>query len=271
MTHAPFLFDHADGFVVARAGSRGAWQPLTLVASALCTTAHAHAWGHGHTVGWDAYWAVLALGAIAQMPNPEAYFLCDDACTAERAALLAQRVRTAMRTAGGPISPDERDHPVAFVAAPGVPAAEVPTLAALSVLALEVAADLAGPVPTGAIPIICATSPTDDAGAKPFAGLLATRLDRPDALEIETRHALRTLACALIDHQPGIDDWIPRHRDPTVRLRTPEGAPGIPLVFAPFTVATDAARHAVSHGDLLQRAMARCAPLVFAPVPARAH
>ena len=160
------------------------------------------------------------------MSRPEEYFLDDDACTAERAALLGHRVQSAMRSAKGAVADDELDHPFAFVATPCVPGAEARMLAALSVLALQAAGELAGPVPARTIQVACATLPRDDTLGGACAGLVATRLDRPDALEIETRHVLSAVATALIDDHPGIADWIPRHRDPTVRLRTPAGAPG---------------------------------------------
>ena len=269
MTQRPFRFDHADGIVVARAGAADAWESLALVAGALCKTAHAYAYGQGRPVDDDAWWAVLAPGAVAAMPNPEAYFLADDGCTAERAALLGHRVRSAVRSTRVEVPADAFDRPFAAVATPGVPVAEAPTLAALSVLALQAADELAGPVPTDKMSIVCGARPTGDAGA--WAGLLATRLDRPESLELETRRVLGAVAAALIDDHPGIVDWIPRHRDPTVRLRTPAGAPGIPLVVIPFAVRTEEARHAIAHGDLLERALARCTPIAFAPVPAHTH
>lgn len=267
----PFRFDHADGIVVARAGAADAWQSLTLVAGALCKTAHAYAYGQGRPVDDDAWWAVLATGAVVAMPNPEQYFLADDGCTAERAALLAHRVRTAVRSARVAVSADEYDHPFAAVATPGVPVSEAPMLCALSALALQAAGELAGPVPTDAMSIVCAARSTDDADACPCAGLLATRLDRPESLELETRQVLGAVAAALVDDHPGLTDWIPRDRDPTVRLRTPAGAPGIPMVFTPFAVRTEDARHAVAHGNLLERAVARCTPLAFAPAPTHTH
>ena len=269
MTQPSFRFDHADGIVVARAGAADAWESLALVAGALCKTAHAYAYGQGRPVDDDAWWAVLAPGAVAAMPRPEQYFLADDGCTAERATLLGHRVRTAVRNARVEVSADEYDHPFAAVATPGVPVAEAPALSALSVLALQVAEELAGPVLTDAMSIVCAARPTGDAGG--WAGLLATRLDRPESLELETRRVLGAVAAALIDEHPGIVDWIPRHRDPTVRLRSPARAAGIPLVFTPFAVRTAEARHAIAHGGLLERALARCAPLAVAPVPAHTH
>ena len=271
MTH--IRFEHTDeGVVVARAHSQCAWESLALVASALCKTAHAYVHGQGHPVDDYAYWVVLAPGAAATMANPERYFLDDDdACTAERAALLAHRVQTATRGVRSEVSDDELDHPFAFVATPGVPGGEARTLCTLSVLALQAAGELAGPVPAGAMQLACATLPSDDAPGGACAGLIATRLDRPDALELETRHVLCAVADALIDDHPGLAEWIPRHRDPTVRLRTPIGAPGLPLVFVPFIAATEAARRAIDEGDLVDRALARCAHLAFAPVPAQAH
>ena len=99
------------------------------------------------------------------------------------------------------------------------------------------------------------------------AGAHRQRTGRPDALELETCHALR--AVALVDDHPGIAEWIPRHRDPTVRLRTPVGAPGLPLVFVPLLVTGEPARRALADTDLVERTLARCAPDAFAPT--RAH
>ena len=271
-TVTPFRFDHADGIVVVRAGSRGASAPLALLVGALLKTAHAYAYGQGRPVDDDAWWAVLAPGAVAAMARPEKYFLADNGCSAERAALLAHRVQFAMRSTHSAVSEEELDKPFAFVATPGVPVAEARTLAALSVLALLAAGELAGPIAARGINFVGTTLPTDDADGCAWAGLLATRLDRPDSLEIETRRVLCAVASTLIDGHPDLGDWIPRHRDPTVRLRTPASAPGIPLVFVPFTVRTKEARHAIAHGGLLDRAVAQCAQhLAFAPVPAHTH
>lgn len=266
----PIRFEHAEeGVIVARAHSQSAWISLALVAGALCKTAHAYAHGHRHPVDDSAWWGVLAPGAVATMANPEQYFLDDDdTCTPERAALLAHRVHSALRSARSSVSEDEHDHPFAFVATPGVPRAEAPTLSALSVLALGAANALAGPVPACTMQVVCATLASDAAPPGVCTGLIAARLDRPDALELETRDALCAVAATLIDEHPGIAEWIPRDRDPTVRLRTPVGAPGLPLVFVPFTVANEAARRALEDTDLVERTLARCAPDAFAPTQA---
>ena len=145
----PIQFEHGDGHIVVRAHSPRAWAPLALVADALTQTAHAYAHGQGRPVEDSAYWMVLVPGAVATMAHPERYFLdCDDTCTPERAAVLAHRVRTATRSARIAVSAEERDRPFAFVATPGVPGADAPTLSALSGLALETANDLAGPIST---------------------------------------------------------------------------------------------------------------------------
>ena len=192
------------------------------------------------------------------MARPEEYFLNDDACTAERAARRG-------------VSAQELHCPFAFVAMPGVPGAEAPTLTALSVLALQAADKLRGAVPAHTMPVACDTLSTDDADDLPCAGLLAARLDRPDALELATGHALCAVAGALIDDHPGITDWIPRHRDPTVRLRIPAGAPGIPLMFVPFVIETEAARRALDDRDLVDRALAQCASHALSLLPAQTH
>lgn len=65
----------------------------------------------------------------------------------------------------------------------------------------------------------------EEGRSRPWAGLLATRLDRPDFLEVETKEVLLRSSGALVDGHPEIEDWIPRDRDPSVRIREPRGHP----------------------------------------------
>lgn len=260
-----FHFEHVEceDVVVARADSPDDWQAFALVAGAIAKTAHAYAHGRCVPVADGDRWAVLAPGAVAAMARPEAYFR-DDGRTAARAAVLGERVRCAMRSARRGVAPEEHDHPFAFVAIPGVPAPEVRTLTTLATLALNAAANLAGPVPEHELPLAWGTRALGEAPDAPHAGLLATRLDRPDAFELETIRALHVIGDVLIDAHPGLGAWIPPHRDPTVRIRTPAGTPGLPLAIVPFTVTTEAALRALP--GLVEGALDRCVALAAAPV-----
>ena len=271
LTPDPVHFEHVDidtdGVIVARAGSPTATAPLALVAEAIFKTAHAWRFAQEQPVDDDAYWVVLVPGAVAAMPDPEAFFR-DRGCTAERAALLGGRVRSAMRRSRHGVAEHEHARPFAFVSTCGVPGAEAPMLAALSMCTVGAAADLAGAVPADTLHVSAVTSPTAGTPGAPHAGLLATRLDRPECLELETRHLLATVAGALVDAHPGLADWLPRHRDPTVRLRRAVTAPGTAqLVFVPVLVETEAALEALHGHELLAQAIARCGPLFESLAP----
>ena len=94
--------------------------------------------------------------------------------------------------------------------------------------------------------------------------VLAARLDHPDLLELETKHVMLTTLGALIDGHEGIADWIPRDRDPSVRIRDPRDHPGLPLIVAPFVMETEAAWEAVEAGAVVDRAFVETAPTVEA-------
>ena len=270
----PVHFEHVDidtdGIIVARASSPTATAPLALVAEAIAKTAHAWRFGQEQPVNDDAYWVVLVPGAVAAMPDPEAFFR-NRGCTAERAALFGGRVRSAMRRSRHGVAEHEHARPFAFVSTCGVPGAEAPMLAALSMCTVGAAVDLAGAVPAHTLHVTAVTSPTAGTPGAPHAGLLATRLDRPECLELETRVLLRIVAGALVDAHPGLADWIPRHRDPTVRLRRSVTGPGTALVFVPVLVETEAAHQALHGHELLAQAIARCAPLFEPLAPLEAH
>ena len=68
----------------------------------------------------------------------------------------------------------------------------------------------------------------------------------------------------LIERHPEIEDWIPRGRDPSVRIREPRGHPGLPLVVAPFVMTTEAAWEAVGASDMVDRAFIEASPTVEA-------
>ena len=271
----PVHFEHVDidtdGVIVARAGSPTATAPLALVAEAISETAHAWRFGQEQPVDDDAYWVVLVPGAVAAMPDPGAFFRDRD-CTVERAAVLGGRVRSAMRRSRHGVAEHEHARPFAFVSTCGVPGAEAPMLAALSMCTVGAAADLAGAVPADTLHVTAVTFPTAGTPGAPHAGLLATRLDRPECLELETRHLLAAVAGALVDAHPGLADWLPRHRDPTVRLRRAVTAPGTAqLVFVPVLVETEAALEALHGEELLAQALARCGPLFESLAPLEAH
>ena len=109
-----------------------------------------------------------------------------------------------------------------------------------------------------------AVTGNEESGRRRWTGLLATRLDRPELLEAETKHVLLTMLAALINEHNEIKDWIPRDRDPSVRLREPRGHPGLPLIVAPFVMETEAAWEAVEAGDLIDQAYAKTVPTVEA-------
>ena len=272
MTHVHF--EHVDididGVIVVRADSPTATAPLALVAQAISKTAHAWCFGQEHPVNDDAYWTVLVPGAVAAMPDPEAFFR-DRGCAAERAAVLGRRVRTAMRRSREGVAEHEHAHPFAFVSTCGVPGAEAPMLAALSMCTVGAAAQLAGAVPAHTLHVTAVTVSTAETARAPHAGLLATRLDRPESLELETRQLLAAVAGALVDAHPGLADWIPRHRDPTVRIRRPVTAPGVPLVAVPVLVETEEALEAFHGEELLAQALARYVPPFEPLTPLKAH
>lgn len=97
-----------------------------------------------------------------------------------------------------------------------------------------------------------------------WAGLLAARLDRPDLLELETKHVMLTTLGALIDGHAEITDWIPRDHDPSVRIREPREHPGLPLIVTPFVMETEAAWEAVEAGGVVDRAFVEASPTVEA-------
>ena len=136
----------------------------------------------------------------------------------------------------------------------------------LAMLATDAAESLAGEVSAQTMLARCLTLEIAGKAGEPrrWAGLLATRLDRPDLLELETRHVMLTALGALIDAHEGLGDWIPRDRDPSVRIREPRGHPGLPLVVAPFVMETEAAWRAVEAGEALEEAFAEAAPTVEA-------
>ena len=104
-----------------------------------------------------------------------------------------------------------------------MPESEFETLTTLAVLAVKAAEELKGELRAETLSVkrLTAVIGNEESGHRRWTGLLATRLDRPELLELETKHVLVTMLAALIDGHEGIKESIPRDRDPSVRLREP--------------------------------------------------
>ena len=93
------------------------------------------------------------------------------------------------------------------------------------------------------------------AGERPWACVLATRLDVPAVLERELLDLLAVATHALIDRHGGFHDWIPRRGDPTVRVRIPAEHHGLPLAFCPFVATRRSALDALDDGPLFDEVL----------------
>ena len=163
---------------------------------------------------------------------------------------------------------DPRHEPIAFATAPGVPDGEMSRLAALTVLCVQAAEQLAGDVVPGTVPVLCLTRPCEESPARRatprFAGLLAARLDLAHLLEFETRVCMVELLGKLVSQRSDLRSWIPIERDPTVRVREPDGHPGLPLIVTPFVMETESAWVAVERGGVVDDAFVAAAPALDA-------
>ena len=271
------VFEHIweEHTAIVRTTAHRAWERLPLAAIALSKLGDAFDWGHhAARARTQAPWVVLTFGAVAAHPDPAACFR-EEGSEPARAAVLGERVARAMRRSRWGVGDDELALPIAFVSVQGVPVAEARTLATLAVLALDAAESLRGAVSDGEMVVSCLTKDTVEAGeayrGRRWAGLLAARLDRPDLLEIETRHLLVDTCAALIDEHEDVADWIPRDRDPSVRIRAPENHPGVPLIVTPFVLTSERAWRAVDSGAIVDRAFAKTAPGMHALLSAPAR
>ena len=262
------LFEYIEdpGIVIVRAGSEIDMDRLALASITLGKTAHAYDYGHnGEVAQHRDRWAVLTVGAVAALEDPAVYYRAEGSEPA-RAALLGERIRLAMGQSQWGVAEDELDDPIAIVSTQGVSAKEVGVLTALSLLVVEAADGLEGEVTADKMPVLTLTRETgdgtEDGEGRRWAGLFATRLDRPDLLEVETKHVLLATTTALIDEREDIGDWIPRDQDPSVRIRQPEDHPGLPLIVAPFVMETESAWQAVEAGGIVDNAFVKIAPLV---------
>ena len=90
--------------------------------------------------------------------------------------------------------------------------------------------------------------------------MLATRLDGAALLERERLDVLALTAHALLDRHAGLENWLPRESDPTVRVRVPAEHPGVPFAFVPFVATRDDPPDALmSDGALLDEVTASVA------------
>ena len=275
MTEMTFEYIEDPGIVITRAKAQTTTEQLTLTSIALGKIAHAYDYGHnGEAAQRRERWALLTVGAIAALEDPAAYYRRAGADPA-RAAVLGGRVRLAMRHSRWGVPEDELGHAMAIATTQGVPGTEFEMLMTFAMLVSEAAEGLKGEVSAETLPVQCLTAETvggsEEGGPRRWAGLLATRLDRPDLVEVETKHVMLTTLGALIDGHDGISDWIPRDRDPSVRIREPRDHPGLPLIVTPFVMETEAAWEAVEAGEVVDHAFAEAAPTVQALRAELAH
>ena len=261
-----FEFIAEPGIIVANAQATTTTERLKLISVALGKLAHAYDYGHnGEVAQARERWALITSGAVAALEDPAQYYRRTGE-TPERAAILGERVRLAMQHSKWGVREDEHGNAIAITSTQGVHESEYETLTTLAVLAVRAAEALKGEVSAETLSVkrMTAVTGNEESGRRRWTGLLATRLDRPELLEAETKHVLLTMLAALINEHNEIKDWIPRDRDPSVRLREPRGHPGLPLIVAPFVMETEAAWEAVEAGDLIDQAYAKTVPTVEA-------
>ena len=225
-----------------------------LAAVAMEKAAHALDWALRGDAAHDApHWMHVIRADVLDPPDLEAA-LKAEGVSGDAARTLALRIGPlAERTPLRPDTPAEQWLGIAGAA--GVPESDRPVLLALARLALAAANALAPPGAPGRLVIApLVDSVTEPAtywdGAGPGAGILATRLGVPDLLEREHLDLLGLGAHALIDGHAGLEDWIPRGSDPTVRVRIPAEHRGVPLAFVPFVVRQQGALDALHDGAL---------------------
>ena len=222
---------------------------LVLAAAAAARLGHAYDWGHNREA--RAPQGLQRHDSGRPAPTPDA---------GETARAQAKR------TCG--IGGTEHD-PVAFATVPGVPEGEMGPLAALTALCVQAAERLAGDTPPGELSVVCLSQACEDCSPTPdtpcfAAGLLAARLDIAHLLEFETQMCMVELLAALVAQRPDLRPWIPIEHDPTVRVREPEGHPGLPLIVTPFVMETESAWEAVERRGVVDDAFVAAAPAVEA-------
>ena len=275
MTEMVFEFIEDPGIVITRGQAQTTTEQLTLASIALSKIAHAYDYGHNAEAAQARdRWALLTVGAIAAAEDPAEIFRRSGDDPA-RAALLGARISLAMRNSRRGVHEGELRDPMAITSTQGVPGTEFSTLITLAMLAIEAAEALQGDVSPETLPVQCLTAETvggtEEGERRRWAGLLAARLDRPDLLELETKHVMLTTLAALIDGHGEIKDWIPRNRDPSVRIREPRDHPGLPLIVTPFVMETKDAWEAVEAGGVVDQAFVETSPTVEALRAELAH
>ena len=275
MTEMRFEYIEDPGMVITRAQARTTTEQLTLASVSLSKIAHAYDYGHNAEAAQARKrWVLQTFGAIAALEDPAEHYRRAGEDPA-RAAVLGARIRLAMGHSRWGVPDDELGHAIAFTTTQGVPATQVGMLTTLAMLAIEASEGLKGEVSAERLSVKCLTAEIGDGAeegeGRRWAGLLATRLDRPDFLELETKYVMLTTLGALIDGHDGIGDWIPRDRDPSVRIREPRAHRGLPLIVTPFVMETEAAWEAVEAGEGVDHAFAEAALIVQALSAELAH
>ena len=268
MTEMVFEFIEDPEIVITRARSETTTEQLMLTSIALGKIAHAYDYGRNAEAAQTRdRWALLTVGAIAALKDL-AQFYRRTGEDPERAAVLGARIALAMRNSRRGVHEDELHDPMAITSTQGVPGTEFSTLITLAMLTVEAAEALKETTSAEKFPVQRLTEETGDASRAEqgprWAGILAARLDRPDLLEAETQHVMRTTLGALVDGHPGIKHWIPPDRDPTIRVREPREHPGTPLVLNPFIMESKDAWEAVEAGEVVDQAFVKAAPTVVA-------
>ena len=235
-----------------------------VAAVAITKAAHALDWAlRGEPAHHITRWMHVTRADMLESTDLEAA-LRNEGHSPEVARKLTRRIAPlAARARLNPGTPDDRW--VGIAGAEGVPARERPVLLALAHLAAEAARALAVREASGRVHVHTLLTPVRDApprtGAhRPWAGVLATRLDGAALLERERLDVLALTAHALLDRHAGLEDWLPRESDPTVRVRVPAEHPGVPFAFVPFVATRDDAPDTLmSDGALLDEVTASVA------------
>ena len=222
---------------------------LVLAAAAATRFAHAYDWGHH-----------------GDAPAPQG-LEGDDSGPPASAPDAGEAARAPAKRTCGVAGPE--DEPLAFAIVPGVPEREVGRLSAFTALCVQAAERLAGDNHPEELSVVCLSRSCEDRSPAPdtpcfAAGLLAARLDLAHLLEFETQMCMVELLAALVALRPDLRSWIPIARDPTVRVREPEGHPGLPLIVTPFVMETEAAWEAVQRREVVDEAFVAATPAVDA-------
>ena len=142
-------------------------------------------------------------GVIAASNDPAEYYLRQGEVPA-RAQILGERIELAMRHSRWGIQEDELGHAMTIASTQGVPGTEFPTVTTLATLVIKATEALRGEVSAERFPVQCLI---EDTGAGAEEGE-----QRPDLLELETKHVMLTTLAALIDGHADIKTGSPATR-----------------------------------------------------------